>query len=74
MTEWARQWGINLKGARRLVRMTQRDLAAAIGVSQPTVARWEAGLNSPSDAHKVALATALNQDVRALFPLMRGAA
>ena len=51
--------GKRLKAARRAAGLTQTDLAAAIGVSQPTVANWEKGGHEPNRANleRVARAT-----------------
>lgn len=70
MEEAKRQWGRNIQLGRKLVGLkTQAALADVLGVSQGTVARWEAGFVAPTDAHKSALAAVLHQEVRQLFPL-----
>lgn len=72
--EWLEQWGRNVRLSRKARGISQKALADLVGVTKPTVSRWEAGLIIPSDAHKVAIATHLNTDVRILFPLVRGVA
>lgn len=72
MNEWRKTWGINIQVARRRRKLTQRALADLLGVSQAAVGRWETGVSVPTDAHKIAIATALDEDVRTLFPLTRG--
>lgn len=37
-----------VRRARRAADLSQRDLAARLGVSQSTVARWETGQSSPT--------------------------
>lgn len=74
MNELLRQWGLNVKLGREALEMTQYDLAEKVGVKQASVCRWECGKSNPSDRHKLAIATALHQDVRQLFPLVRVAA
>lgn len=74
MNELLRQWGFNVKAGREALQMTQYDLAEAVGVRTASVSRWESGKVGPKDAHKLAIATALHQDVRQLFPLVRVAA
>lgn len=44
----AEGWGRRLRAWRRLNNMKQAGLASLLGVSQPTVARWEKGLDLPS--------------------------
>lgn len=73
MEETFRLWASNIRFGRRALRMTQSVLAQKVGVAQQTVAKWEAG-DPPRDEHKVAIAEALRQDVRQLFPLTRSAA
>jgi transcriptional regulator with XRE-family HTH domain len=41
-------WGQKLRQWRRLNDMKQAGLASLLGVSQPTIARWERGLDQPS--------------------------
>lgn len=68
--ELHRQWGANIRSSRGPAGFpTQKALADAVGVTQGTVARWEAGLVPPKDAHKAILAGVLHQEVRQLFPL-----
>lgn len=69
--EYPRLWGANIKTFRQIRGMTQRQLAEAVGVRTPSVSRWEHGHVAPRDTHKVAIATALECDVRVLFPLIR---
>lgn len=74
MTERLRQWGVNVRAARTIKGLSQQDLANLVGVRQSSIARWETGVVGPSDNHKIALARALGQDVRMLFPLFAEAA
>lgn len=74
MEELARQWGGNIERGRTLLGLTQSQLAELVGVSQPSVAKWESGENVPRDHHKVKIARVLRQDVRSLFPLVSGVA
>lgn len=74
MEEVLRQWGRNIKAGRKVLGMTQHELADAVGVRPASVCRWEAGSVAITDAHKVKVATVLHQDVSQLFPLMRVAA
>lgn len=45
----AKVWGEKLKSWRRMNNMKQAGVASLIGVSQPTVARWEQGIDRPSE-------------------------
>lgn len=69
--ELHRLWGQNILRGRKALKMSQFDLAVAVGVTPPSVCRWEAGAAAPRDRHKIQLATVLHQDVRQLFPLVR---
>lgn len=71
MEELLRQWGPNIERGRRLLGLTQAQLADLCGVRQSTVARWERGVMLPRDHHKQKICGALHQDVRQLFPLTR---
>ncbi len=42
----------DLKKSRKLRRMTQEDLAKAVGVRRETITRWEKGLFEPSSSYK----------------------
>jgi transcriptional regulator with XRE-family HTH domain len=61
-TPAGREWGQNLRAARESQGLTQVRLSDLIGVWQSSIARWEAGERCPCDAHKIALAAALNED------------
>lgn len=74
MEELSREWGGNIERGRTLLGLTQSQLADLVGVSQPSVAKWESGENTPRDHHKAKIAEALHQDVRSLFPLVAGVA
>jgi transcriptional regulator with XRE-family HTH domain len=74
MEELGRLWGSNIERGRRLLGISQAELADAVGVWQSSVAKWESGENTPRDHHKIKIAQALKQDVRHLFPLVKGVA
>ena len=71
--ELLRMWGNNVKQFRGARQLSVAEFAEAVGVTQATVSRWEAGLMAPRDRHKVAIATVLGVDVYTLFPLVRPA-
>ena len=50
--------------------ISQKQLAHLCNVSVPSVSRWETGASGPKDEHKLAVARALDLDVRFLFPLV----
>lgn len=56
-----------LKAARQAAGLSQKGLAALVGVSQMAVSRWEAGRNM-REAHLHKAAAALNLPVDALRP------
>lgn len=58
--------GSNIQMTRQAAGLTQEQLAAAIGVSRQTVAKWEAGETSPDLEHAAALADALGCSLDAL--------
>ena len=49
----------NLQATRMAVHLTQEQLAASVGVSRQTVAKWESGETSPDLEHAAALADVL---------------
>ena len=59
----------SFKIARILAGYTQQGLASQLGVSQQTVAKWEAGINTPREMKTVrAIEALLQHDKRELFP------
>lgn len=69
--ELLRAWGLNIRSARQGRSWSLDKLADEVGVTAPTVSRWETGLVCPRDDHKQKVAEALEIDVRLLFPLVR---
>jgi transcriptional regulator with XRE-family HTH domain len=61
-------WGKRLREARTRAALSQLALAAAIGVTQPTISKWELGDQCPDEAAKIALAETLDQTLDELFP------
>lgn len=55
-----------LREARVRKRLTQRELATRLRVSQSTISFWERGIETPSVEHIVALATELPEVVEGL--------
>lgn len=56
-----------VKGLRRLAGLTQAELAAAAGTSQPTIAAYESGTKSPNLATLRRLADGAGLDMTVLF-------
>lgn len=56
-----------IRQLRRQANVTQQDLAARAGTSQPTIAAYEAGAKSPTLKTVQKLAAALNLDLLATF-------
>jgi len=55
MLEYFSMFGLALRNARKAEGLTQAELAAAVGVTQPVVSRWERGLSRPSPRQSAAL-------------------
>lgn len=60
--------GSRVRAVRRGKDLSQRDLADQVGVSAPTVARWELGQDFPTGEKLPAIAAALGQQLDVLFP------
>ena len=58
--------GTNIQATRMANRLTQEQLAEAVGVSRQTVAKWESGETSPDLEHAAALADALGTTIDGL--------
>ena len=56
----------NILTTRQAARLTQEQLAEAVGVSRQTVAKWESGETSPDLEHAASLASALDTTLDAL--------
>ncbi len=56
----------NILVTRTAAKLTQEQLAAAVGVSRQTVAKWESGETSPDLEHAAALAEALGVTIDGL--------
>ena len=59
--------GQRIAHRRRALCLTQTDLAALVGVAQPTLSLWETGANTPSLHHRPRLSEALGVPVADLF-------
>ena len=62
----------NLLAARRRAGCSQRELARRVGTSNPQIAKWEAGLNSPTLDSVVRLSKALDIPPEALLTEVGG--
>ncbi|MGJ5804990.1 helix-turn-helix domain-containing protein [Streptomyces europaeiscabiei] len=60
--------GSRVRAVRRGKDLGQKELAAKVGVSGPTVARWESGQDFPKGEKLPAIAAALSQPLDVLFP------
>jgi DNA-binding XRE family transcriptional regulator len=73
--ELRRLWGRNIAARRKQLRLTQLELAKAVGVTQQTISAIEHGQHGPGDALKVRLVQHLGDGRvtgRDLFPLESG--
>jgi transcriptional regulator with XRE-family HTH domain len=62
------QWlGQNIAHHRHERRLSQRELAAIVGVARQTVTRWEAGQTQPERKHLTALTKLFKVPLGALF-------
>lgn len=57
---------------RRLRELTQHEMARVLGVSQPTLHRWERGFVWIPDDHAVRLAEVLQINIELLLPYTEG--
>ena len=64
----------DLKALRRRQHLSQKELAALVGVSHQAIEQWEAGTTQPRRAHIPKLAEALGVDAGRLPALLRAAA
>lgn len=62
-----RTWGQNIKLQRKVADMSQAELAAALGIHQSAVSRWEKGITAPTIENQLAIARVLGSDARILF-------
>jgi transcriptional regulator with XRE-family HTH domain len=65
-----KQWewlGQNIAHYRHERRLSQRELAAIVGVARQTVTRWEAGQTQPERKHLTALTKLFKVPLGALF-------
>jgi transcriptional regulator with XRE-family HTH domain len=69
----AELYGDRLRREAKRQKITARDLAARIGVTESAVSRWFAGSREIGDDHRIAVAQALDVPVLALFPVMTAA-
>lgn len=60
--------GSRVRAVRRGKDLHQKELAEMVGVSAPTVARWEGGQDFPKGEKLPAIAAALDQPLDLLFP------
>ena len=60
--------GSRVRAVRRGKDLHQKELAEMVGVSAPTVARWESGQDFPKGEKLPAIAAALGQSIDVLFP------
>lgn len=61
---------VTLPVARKIANMTQKDLAAAVGVSESTVINWEKGRSEPTVSQALCIAKVLNLPLDAIIFLV----
>lgn len=70
-SEVTRYVGTRIARYREAAGLSQRDLARAIGVKQPTISNWESGERELTLANLVAVANVLQVPVAAFLPWRR---
>lgn len=63
------QFGKNVRSLRKAKRMTQKELARKIDLTDATISKWEDGLINPGLTHVIKLCQLLNVDLDALLGL-----
>jgi putative transcriptional regulator len=66
--------GNTIRQYRKLRKMSQADLAAAVGVTKAAVSEWEKGYSSPRPHLQIAIAQAFDAPWNAIFGLDGAAA
>lgn len=69
MDETLARWGRNIAAARERAGLTQEEFAEKVGVSWPTVWRWENGRHGQRRPHRARIAEVLGVEEAALFPI-----
>lgn len=64
---------VTLPVARKIVGMTQIDLAKALNVSESTVINWEKGRSEPTVGQALQIAEAVNRPLDSIIFLSKGA-
>lgn len=59
--------GARIREYRRLCKLSQEQLAAAVGVSKAAVSQWETGVTSPQETIRVVIAQTLGCPWQVLF-------
>lgn len=65
--------GERIREYRRFCKLSQEQLATAVGVSKAAVSQWETGQTSPQETSRVAIAHALGCPWHVLFNPERAA-
>ena len=68
--EMHRIWGRNIKALREARGLSRYDLAEMVGVTMPTVWKWEHGQMGVRDSHKLLVSKALGTEMFVLFPMV----
>lgn len=63
----ARRWGKRIEERRRLLDLTQQELADLLGVRQGTISKWERGERRPSHHYIPLIAKTLGTSPEILF-------
>jgi transcriptional regulator with XRE-family HTH domain len=50
-SSWQEELGVAIRKARRAARLSQTEIAVAVGVRQSSVSQWERGLTAPKTHH-----------------------
>ena len=66
----AELYGARLRGEAERQKMSARELAGKMGVTESAVSRWFAGTREIGDDYRIAAARALGVPLLALFPPM----
>lgn len=64
----------NVRAGRVAARLTQRELAEAVGVDQMVVSKWERGRHRPSQENMIRLSSLLSQPVAWFYTEHKAAA